>query len=426
MTTKRFTTIALRSLVLCGALAATTTLASVSAGTASAAVPVRGTFTPVDPVRILDTRDGTGVADVRVGPLGGAQIIELDVAGVGGVPDTGAGAVVLNVTVTEAVGPGYVTVYPCGSGRPLASNVNFASGVSVANQVTAKVGLGGKVCMFTSTETHLVADLSGWYADDFASVPGFFYEQLTPARIIDTRDGTGLVDRPAGQLAAGEVLAVTIPGAGGVPEDADVRAATMNVTVTDATQAGYITVFPCDQVRPTVSNVNFDPSNPTMANLATSRTSTAGQICFFASAATDLVVDIQGYFSPKPAVVFTGVTPVRVLDTRDGTGVAGARPTRPGAGEVIQVQVAGQNGVPADAVAVMLNVTITEASGPGFVTAWPCGKARPLASFLNFVGGIDQANLTPVRIGVDGKVCLYLHQGTEVVADLNGFYSLPA
>ena len=89
-------------------------LALVGAGTASAAVPVRGTFSPVDPVRILDTRDGTGVVDQRVGPLGIGQVLELDVTGVGGVPDTGAGAVVLNVTVTEAAGPGYVTVYPCG------------------------------------------------------------------------------------------------------------------------------------------------------------------------------------------------------------------------------------------------------------------------------------------------------------------------
>ena len=426
MKTKRFTTVALRSLVLCSTIAATLAISTgVAPGTAAAAVPVRGTFTPVDPVRILDTRDGTGVADRRIGPLGARQIIEVDVTGVGGVPDTGAGAVVLNVTVTEAAGPGYITVYPCGDLRPVASNVNFLRGVNVANQVTAKVGRDGRVCMYASSQTQLVADLSGWYGDDFAAVPGFFYEALTPERIIDTRDGTGLGTRAIGQLAAGEILPITIPGAGGVPADADVRAATMSVTVTGATQAGYITVFPCDQVRPIVSNVNFDPSNPTMANLATSRTSSTEQVCFYASVATDLVVDIQGYFSPKPNVVFTGVTPVRVLDTRDGTGVAGSRPTRPGRGSVIEVQIAGHNGVPTDAQAVMLNVTITEAAGRGFVTAWPCGRPRPVASFLNFVRGVDQANLTPVRIGDGGKVCLYVHEGTQVVADLNGYYTLP-
>jgi hypothetical protein len=410
------------SAAVCGALVA----ALAAAGTASAAVPVRGTFTPVDPVRILDTRDGTGVADQHVGPLGVGQVIELDVTGVGGVPNVGVGAVVLNVTVTEAAGRGYVTVYPCGLGRPLASNLNFIGGVNAANLVTAKVGVDGRVCLFTSNRTQLIADVSGWYADDFASVPGFFYTQLTPQRIVDTRDGTGLGARPIGPLATGEILTVSIPGAGGVPADGDVRAVTLNVTVADSSQAGYITVFPCDQLRPTVSNVNFDPANPTVANLATVRLSSTGQVCFFASASTSLIVDVQGYFSPHADVTFTSVTPVRVLDTRDGTGMDNSRPTRAVRGSVITLHVAGTNGVPLDAEAVMLNVTVTDASGPGFVTAWPCGHARPVASFLNFVRGIDRANLTPVRIGTGGNVCLFVSEGTEVVADLSGYFDAVA
>ena len=128
------------------------------------------------------------------------------------------------LTVTEAPGRGFVTVFPCGDLRPTASNLNFRQGVNVANQVTAKIGRDGHVCFFTSAETQLVADLGGWYADDVATVPGFFYEQLTPARIVDTRDGTGLGSRAIAPMAAGEVLRVTIPGAGGVPADADVRA----------------------------------------------------------------------------------------------------------------------------------------------------------------------------------------------------------
>ncbi|TPW13722.1 MAG: alpha-tubulin suppressor-like protein [Acidimicrobiaceae bacterium] len=384
MKLKRITSIA----TVCGAIVATL---AVTAGNVSAAVAVRGTFTPVDPVRILDTRDGTGVADQHRGPL-----------------------------------RGFVTVYPCGNARPLASNLNFIAGVNAANQVTAKVGRDGRVCLFTSAQTQLVADVSGWYADDFASVPGFWYHPLTAARIVDTRDGTGLGDRAVAPLAAGEVLAVTVPGAGGVPADDDVRAVTMNVTVADAVSAGYITVFPCDLPRPGVSNVNFDPANPTVSNLATVRPSSTGQVCFFASVSTNLIVDVQGYFSPRADVTFTSVGPVRILDTRDGTGVVGSRVSRPARGTVIELQVAGENGVPLDASAVLLNVTITEASGPGFVTAWPCGRPRPLASFLNFVRGVDRANLTPVRIGSDGKVCLYVHEGTQVIADLNGYYTTVA
>ncbi len=415
MRTKRCAALA----IAVGAIVAASTIAP---SIASAAVAVRGTFTPVDPVRILDTRDGTGVAGRRVGPLGIGQVLELDVTGTAGVPDTGAAAVVLNVTVTDAARDGYVTVYPCGDARPVASNVNFRSGVDTANQVTAKVGRDGLVCFFTAATTQLVADVSGWYADDFAAAPGFFYEQLTPARVIDTRDGTGLGTRAIAPLAAGEVLALTVPGIGGVPSDDDVRAVTMNVTATGAVGTGYVTVFPCDRTRPTASNVNFGAVDSTVANLVTSRVSTTGQVCFYASASTELIVDLQGYFTSRQTVTFTALTPVRVLDTRDGTGVAGARPAKIGDGDIVRLTVAGANGVPADAKAVMLNVTITEADGRGFATAWPCGRARPVASFLNYVRGVDRANLTPVRIGDQGAVCIFVQEGTHVVADLNGFY----
>lgn len=413
------------ALALSAAAAAMIVVVGTSATSASAAVPVRGTFTPVDPVRIVDTRDGTGVAGRHPGPLGAGLVTEFVVTGVGTVPTVGVGAVVLNVTATEAAGPGYITVYPCGDARPVASNLNVVKGVDSANLVTAKVGRDGKVCVFASTTTQFVADLSGWYADDFAAVPGYRYTQLDPARIIDTRDGTGLGSRPVGPLVAAEILPFTIPGAGGVPTSGDVRAVTMNVTATDATAAGFISVFPCDKPRPVVSNVNVDPSSPTVANLATVRLSSTGQVCFFSSVATNLVVDVQGYFSSGPGVTFTSLTPARVLDTRDGTGIVGTRALRMNRGDVIQLQlqVAGLNGVPGDAAAVMMNVTITGANGPGYVTAWPCGKARPLASFLNFVHGVDRANLTPVRIGNAGQVCLYVSEGTDVIADLNGYFT---
>ncbi len=390
---------------------------------ASAAVPVRGTFTPVDPVRVLDTRDGTGVAGQHPGPLGAGQVTQLHIAGVGGVPETGAGAVVLNLTATEAPGPGYVTAYPCGEARPLASNLNFTKGVDVANLVTVKVGDGGNVCFFAAAQVQLVADLSGWYADDFAAVPGYHYHELDPARILDTRDGTGLGSRPAGPLAPGEVLPLAVAGAGGVPGDGSARAVTINVTTGDASAAGYLTVFPCDRPRPMASNVNFDPSQPTVANLVTVRLDPAGQVCFFASTGTDVIADVQGYFSPLPGADFTATGPVRVLDTRDGTGVAGhhAGPLR--RDDVFALHVTGANGVPDNARAVLLNVTVTDAQGPGFVTVYPCGRPLPVVSNLNFVRGIDRANLVKARIGVGGNVCFFAFEGTQLVADLDGWYT---
>ena len=390
---------------------------------ASAAVPVRGTFTPVDPVRVLDTRDGTGVAGRHPGPLGAGEVTELAVTGVGGVPTTGVGAVVLNVTATEAPGRGYITVYPCGQARPLASNLNFTEGVNVANEVTVEVGDGGNVCFFAFSQVQIVADLFGWYADDFAAVPGFHYHPLDPARVLDTRDGTGLDGRAPGPLAAGEVLPLEIAGAGGVPDDGSARAVTLNMTVAEAQGPGYLTVFPCDRPRPLSSNINVDPSQSTVANLVTVRVNPPGQLCIFTSVETNVVADVQGYFSPAPGVDFTATEPVRVLDTRDGTGVADQHEGPLGRGDVFVLHVAGANGVPDDARAVLLNVTVTEAQGPGFVAVYPCGRPVPLVSNVNFVRGIDRSNLVKARIGVGGNVCFFAFERTQLVADLDGWYT---
>jgi hypothetical protein len=89
-------------------------------------------------------------------------VTELTVAGRGGVP-VDAAAVVLNVTVTAALGAGFATVFPCGSELPNASNLNFVAGVTVPNLVVSKVGVGGKVCVFVSAGTYLIADVSGYF-----------------------------------------------------------------------------------------------------------------------------------------------------------------------------------------------------------------------------------------------------------------------
>src|SRR5262249_10900091 len=141
---------------------------------------------------------GNGVA--APGAVAAQGSVELQVTGRGGVPSSGVGAVVLNVTVTQPTWEGYITAYPTGSARPSASNVNFASGQTIPNLVTVKVGTGGKVTLFNGqvpgsvpmspNTVHLVADVAGYYLDGPATVPGA-YTPLVPARILDTRTGNG-------------------------------------------------------------------------------------------------------------------------------------------------------------------------------------------------------------------------------------------
>lgn len=72
-------------------------------------------------------------------------------------------AVVLNVTVTGPTQPGYITVFPCGSTRPVASNLNYEIVQTVPNAVIAKVGSLGKVCLYAAGATHLIADVNGYF-----------------------------------------------------------------------------------------------------------------------------------------------------------------------------------------------------------------------------------------------------------------------
>jgi ELWxxDGT repeat protein len=130
-------------------------------------VPVGTGITSLDPRRLLDTRDTGETADglfERLGRLDADDMVELDVLGRGGVPTTGVGAVVLNVTMIRPDANGFVTTYPCGD-RPLASSLNApADGGVAANELIAKVSAAGTVCLYTSVATNLAADVTGYVA----------------------------------------------------------------------------------------------------------------------------------------------------------------------------------------------------------------------------------------------------------------------
>ncbi len=217
------------------------------------------------------------------------------------------------------------------------------------------------------------------------------------------------------QLKAGGTLQLQVGGQAGVPGDA--LAVAMNVTVTNPSAAGFVTVWPCGQPQPVVSNLNY-VAGQNVPNLAISRLGTNGQICFFSLVATDLIADVSGYFPPSSD--FKPIdNPVRILDTRNGTGAAKAKVP---AGGTLQLQVGNQAGVPADAMAVAMNVTVTNPAAAGYVTVWPCGQPQPLVSNLNYVAGQTVPNLTISRVGAGGKVCFFSLAATDLIADVSGYF----
>ena len=138
------------------------TVTQTSATTAAVTSPIPGTFVGFVPSRMLDTRDGTGAAKTAVAASG---TVALQVTGRGGVPATGVSAVVLNVTVTDTQAPGYVTAYPSGTTKPLASNLNFLANTTIPNLVVVKVGSNGQVNLYngSTSSIDLVADIAGYY-----------------------------------------------------------------------------------------------------------------------------------------------------------------------------------------------------------------------------------------------------------------------
>ena len=384
-------------------------LAGLAAPAARAASPGSSTYTQrgtglvsLTPARVLDTRAGTG-APKRVPAA--KSTTKLTVLGHGGVPATGVEAVVLNVTAVSPVAAGYVTAWPAGVTRPTASNLNYVKGQIVANQVIVKVGTAGVVDLFTLASAGLVADVTGYYPTSAK------FNALVPSRLLDTRTGS--------QPTAGSTTPMAVIGRAGVPASG-VAAVVLNVTAVNAADPGFVTVYPAGQSRPTASNLNYVAGEVVPA-MVIATVGTGGVVDLYTLKAADLVVDVAGWI---PATSdYTALTPSRVLDTRSGLGATKARVPANGS---VTVQVTGTAGVPVDGVnAVEVNVTAVNPSGPGFVTTYPAGVARPTASTVNYTKDQIVANSATVKIGSGGKITFYSLANADLVVDVAGYFATP-
>jgi hypothetical protein len=331
--------------------------------------------------------------------------------------------VVLNVTITQPTTETFLTVFPSGTTRPLASNLNALPNQSVPNLVVAKLGTDGKVSVYNNAGTsHVIYDVMGWFSDPTGPA-GARFNSLTPARILDTRNGTGGFSAAVG--AAG-TISPTVVGVGGVPASG-VSAVVLNVTVTQPTAAeSYLTVFPSGAARPLASNLNFR-AGQSVPNLVMAKVGADGKVSVYNNAGTThVVLDVVGWFGADDATAgarYNALSPSRILDTRTGTGGFSA-PVGPGG--TISPTVIGVGGVPASGVsAVVLNVTVTQPTAESFLTVFPSGAARPLASNLNFLAGQTVPNLVMAKVGADGKVSVFNNLGTShVIFDVVGWYSV--
>lgn len=351
------------------------------------------TLQPIAPCRLLDTRETPDAGRLD------ANTWRIQVTDRCGVP-AGTNAVSLTLTVTETSGPGFVTAWPSGLPRPVASNVNYERGNTVANSAVVQLSGSGSVDVFVQTTAHLVVDVLGAFVPASAAGSGRL-RPVDPVRLLDTRE--------TGQRGTNDLH---IPLPAGV--DPDAVALAITVTVVDAAWDGFLTVYPAGSSRPVASVVNADTHNRTRATAVLAPIS-AGGFMIYRHMPTDVVIDMWGWFTGPSAPVasdglFVPQAPTRVWDSRESFD-----PLHPGG--AIEKQIA-----PAAASAVVANVTVVEPWKAGFISSFAAGTPRPNASTSNYRWMQPVPALAIARNSNRG-VTFYAHGGGHMVVDVAGWFT---
>lgn len=399
----------------------------------SGVVLAQSTYVPIVPVRLMDTRPGGTTVDGQSaggGPLAGTTTYNLNVLGRNVIPPSGVTAVALNVTVTNPTNVGFITVWPTGTTQPTASNLNLAPGVSISNQVIAKIGINGQISIYVycnNGSANIIVDVAGYFPSTTDLTP------LTPARLLDTRSGGPTTDGQfsgVGAIAAGSTLDLTVLNRGGVLARG-VSGVVLNVTAVTASANSFVTVWPSGNTRPSTSNLNV-VSGQTIANLVMVGLGSNGKVSIYNNLGnTDMVVDVVGYFLSTST--FTSLIPARLLDTRSGAPTVDGQFSGQGAiasGGTLNLTVVGRGNVPAAGVgAVALNITSVLPPASGYLVAWgtgtTSGNAPPPTMDVNFWASGTVPSLVIAQVGPNGQVSINNNStgATQVVADVMGWFS---
>jgi len=371
-------------------------------------------FTPASPRRILDTRDRSAPPGVQPGP---GSAIELGLPSFG-VP-TNATAVALQVTATGGSAAGYVSATPSGAPLGATSTLNLdVPGETISNFAIVPVGPNGGVRVFSSLATDVVVDLMGWWIPATEPVAAGRYNAVVPSRLLDTRPETR-TGYSGGKPAPGTTTQLKVTGRGGVPS-AGVSAVAVNITLDRTEAPGFVQAAPAEGFVPGATSVmNVSAAGQVVAATTIVPVDSNGRIALFNQSATDLIVDVTGWFtdetSPKSlSGLFAPATSVtRTLDTRL-TGRIGWFGLKPQPGDLGTVSAYDQ-------AALVGNVTITDTAGPGYVQLGPSqSMVRGATSNINPTGAnetIANAFISPA----DPSVGLFTVVSTNIIIDVSGY-----
>jgi hypothetical protein len=378
-----------------------------------------GTYHALTPTRLLDTRNGTGLSGAFSSHVARAFQVT------GGVVPANATAVTGNLTVTQQTAMGFLFVGPQPRQNPTSSTLNFPVGDDRANAVTVALGSGGVLYVTYAAPTlgptaQVIFDVTGYFTPD---ATGATYHALKPARLLDSRYGTGGTSVFSSHVA--QHFQVT---GGAVPSNA--TAVTGNLTVTQQSSLGFLYVGPSQANSPTSSNLNF-PVRDDRANAVTVALGPGGVLWVTYAAPTlgptaQVIFDVTGYFTPDSSgAKYVPLSPARLLDTRNGTG--GLPLFHSHSAQQFQV-TSGGGVVPVSATAVTGNLTVTQQSAAGFLYVGPDPANNPTSSTLNFPTNDDRANSATVALSTSGTLAVtyaapILGPTAQVIFDVTGYFT---
>ncbi len=445
-------------------LMACSTLASAQLGNPSTDL----TYTPVTPCRIIDTRNaGTASGILAAGSTRGFIGWGANYASQGGaasncnIPqNTDTAAIVVNFTVVSPSTGGYITAYPSNVVQPLAASLNFNAADVKGNNAILKLSQAGAAThlnIYTTSTTHLVADVVGYYARPLALgalSSDLVYTPVTPCRIMDTRNAgadAGILTAGSTRSFLGWYDSYTLQGGENnncnLLQSTDNAALVVNFTAVNPSSAGYITAYPSDAAKPLAATLNFGAGEVKGNNAFLKLNQTSGQVDFnvYSTAATHLVADVVGYYAKPVALgsassdlVYTPVTPCRIMDTRNAganSGILTAGSPRGFYGW--QASYAPQGGSPTacdlplntDNAAIAVNFTIVSPVTGGYITAYPADATTiPLAATLNFDAGDVKGSNAILKLSQTGSgfhFGVYSTSTAHLVADVVGYYAKP-
>jgi hypothetical protein len=335
-------------------------------------------------------------------------------AGNGEVPGD-ARSVVLSVTASGVSQRGRLIAHACGVRRPTVVGLRYTPGSDTTSTFVVDIGGQERVCLYTSVGAVLDVDVTGYVPS------GSAYRSVPPARLYNSVPGYPTVFGPStstGRINAGAVVRIPVVGVRGVPADA--AGVTLAIASSAPLGPGTATVYACGAARPEAISLQVRGAVAS-ANLAVADLGADGHVCLTTSVDTHVSVGLLGWF---PATGdFTAVLPARVIDTRitgatiDGEG---RRVGRVAAGSSLRVAVAGRAGIPADASAVTMTVTVVGPRGSGDLTVYACDGQRPSVRTLRY---LDTKSATTPAIArlVDGELCIYSSSAAHVIVDVTGW-----